>query len=810
MKATINLLGNALGLWIVCGMLACLPARGAVSLSDDFSDGGRSEGADPADGAWWAISGTSLAVVDDSAGLGAGNALEITPPASGSRGAVAHLPAPVTLHQDGDTITFFFRWRFTGTTALNQAQRLRFGLYQTGGTLTVADNADSPRYNDVGYYGATNPGAAGTNTALYRELAGDELTGGNNFTSITAVGGASVNAGTTPHTVLMTLVRSGTSVNITTSIDGLAAATSTLTGLTTFAFDEIAIGLGGGSVPSPLRIDDVQVEYYSAQAVEDGFTDGGRSDGAWAGDLAWYTLGTPALAMADDTLGIGTGTALQVTPASTGKGLAAAIPVQTLADGDTLALSFDWRFTGTTSLNQSKALRFGLHSSNGTPVTADGTTESDNDKGYFIATNPGASGSANTVLHRENGTSPGVLGGNDWTTFGTAGASLNAGTSTHTAFLTITRTGSTLVVSGQIDNLAVATGTDAAPITYAFDQLAVTLAGASLTSPIRIDNVTVEYFPSMAGQTVGGGTLASPATGPAPSYGVGGSGFTLVKNWDFGADGTIRNMADMNAHFQYHDQFNQIANPNYGAVIVSPDSANKIGSQPVEGVNTPGPIREFFAGSLKTYLMPLNGATTITASPRNSGSGSFMAKWRLPRGGSLLNQDMIWETRVRYVTPRYFWFALWTAGNKWSHGAEMDLIESFGYDNGNGSTNFDGRFWHSDVVGGTDTVSYGSWGAGMASQGIRSYNAAEWHTWTWLYRKDNTFVAYVDGIPVQTGNTYWTYGATSTGEPIDMCFLFDGTWGSNTVPGMSGFTVPASELAGKFYEWDYSRIYLRN
>jgi len=311
--------------------------------------------------------------------------------------------------------------------------------------------------------------------------------------------------------------------------------------------------------------------------------------------------------------------------------------------------------------------------------------------------------------------------------------------------------------------------------------------------------------------TIGGGTIDAPAIGPAPAYAIGGPGFTLVKNWDFGVNGTIRNIADLNENFQYHDQFKQIANPNYGAVIVAPDEATKIGKQPVEGVNTATPVRQFFADSMKTYLVPLDGATTITGKPRNSGSGSFMAKWRLPNGGAILNQDLVWETRVRYVTPPYFWFAIWTAGNVWNHGAEMDVIESFGFDNGGTNTNYDGRFWHSDVVGGTSTTHYHSnWPKGMKSRGIAAFDASQWHTWTWLYRKDNTFVAYVDGIAVQDGTLYWTYGAKADGKPIDMSFLFDGTWGSTNVSGVAKKTLPASALAGKFYEWDYSRVYLRN
>ena len=123
--------------------------------------------------------------------------------------------------------------------------------------------------------------------------------------------------------------------------------------------------------------------------------------------------------------------------------------------------------------------------------------------------------------------------------------------------------------------------------------------------------------------------------------------------------------------------------------MVAPDAANAISNQPIEGDACP-PVRLFTADSLKTLLVPLYGATKVVPTQHNAGCGSFMAKWKLPNGGALLGQDIVWETRVRYITPPYFWFAIWTAGNKWNNGAEQDLVESFGYDNGGGNTNYDG------------------------------------------------------------------------------------------------------------------------
>ena len=321
---------------------------------------------------------------------------------------------------------------------------------------------------------------------------------------------------------------------------------------------------------------------------------------------------------------------------------------------------------------------------------------------------------------------------------------------------------------------------------------------------------------AFAQETLGGGTVASPAKGPKPSFGIGGPGMVLVKNWHFGAKGTIKNYTDMSVNFLYHDQFGTIGNgTNYGAVSVAHDAATALPNQPIEGDACP-PVRAFTEDSLKTFLMPLYGVTKVLPTQHNAGSGSFMAKWKLPRGGSLLGQDIVWETRVRYVTPPYFWFAIWVAGNKWkgdaqgAQGAEQDLVEAFGYDNGGGNTNYDGRFWHANAVASPtkDTVDYGDWGKAMAANGVKTYDASQYHIWTWMYKKDNTYAMYVDGVKVQSGSDYhWTYGGKPTDEPIDMDFLFDGGWGHTQI-GSVNKPLPSTAFAGKFYEWNYSRVYL--
>lgn len=331
-------------------------------------------------------------------------------------------------------------------------------------------------------------------------------------------------------------------------------------------------------------------------------------------------------------------------------------------------------------------------------------------------------------------------------------------------------------------------------------------AGALGVATLPALSASASGVPGSGQETVGGGTISDPAVAPAPSFQPAGSGFVPVKNWDFGQSGTIKDTADLAGEFQFHDQFNTIDNGgNYGAVIVAPNAASALDGQPVEDPNQP--VRRFMSHSMQTYLVPLGGTSVVTPALHNTGCGSIQARFTLPNGGSLLGQDLLWETRVRYVTPPYFWFALWTSGNEWNQGAEMDLIESFGFDNGGGFTNFDGHLWHCNSFG-TDNVDFSSWPAGMAAAGITSYDATQYHIWQWLYRKDDSYQAFVDGIEVQSGTVYWTLGDGLGGQPINMSFIFDAGWGHNQVASVD-HSLPASALTNVYYEFDYSRVYLR-
>ena len=242
---------------------------------------------------------------------------------------------------------------------------------------------------------------------------------------------------------------------------------------------------------------------------------------------------------------------------------------------------------------------------------------------------------------------------------------------------------------------------------------------------------------------VGDGDMARPIDGPTPvdSAKLGGEPFKLVKNWDFGSQRHDQeHQGDLDAEFQYHDQFGTIANgSNYGAVTVAPERQLRDPTASVSGCQQQTTARRSGASarassprlSLLTYVRPLSDSqSTVSANRHNAGNGSFTAKWSLPNGGELLGHDVVWESRVRMPKPvPGYWFALWNAGKLWDKGAEMDVLESFG------TPNISADAFHSDSVGGNNTVDFKSWPNGLDSAGVppNDRELSDWHIWTWIY-----------------------------------------------------------------------------
>jgi hypothetical protein len=309
-------------------------------------------------------------------------------------------------------------------------------------------------------------------------------------------------------------------------------------------------------------------------------------------------------------------------------------------------------------------------------------------------------------------------------------------------------------------------------------------------------------------QTIGVGDINRPAVGPGPTEAgkIGGASFVLVKNWDFGTSGTIKDTSTLVSEFQFHDQFGTIANgTNYGAVIVAPSGPTAIQNQPVE--DPARPTREWTAQAIRAHVRPLS-ATQITASvsAHNTGCGSIVAKWKLQNGGALLGRDLLWETRARILKPLPgYWLSFWAGGNKWDRGPEMDVVESFGTPNIYPPPSA----FHVNSTGGNDAIDYASWPNGLSAAGVPedARDLRNWHTWSWLYRVDDTYVVYYDGYVVQRGSIRWTLSGSAGGEELELYFIMDVGWGHLEIPDID-ISLPAADFPIT-YELDYSRVYLR-
>lgn len=154
----------------------------------------------------------------------------------------------------GDSVQLSFDFRFTGSFGADfEDNALRFGLYNSNGTAIVDgynDGGGTTDNNDQGYYGFI----ANLSTGDY-DVALEDATTGVNPSSIG--GGSDTNAplgqaagfinDTASHSVLLSIARAASGVDITLSVDGSTIVSGNdPTGLVT-SFDEIMLNLADGS-----------------------------------------------------------------------------------------------------------------------------------------------------------------------------------------------------------------------------------------------------------------------------------------------------------------------------------------------------------------------------------------------------------------------------------------------------------------------------------------------------------------------------------------------------------------------------------
>lgn len=278
---------------------------------------------------------------------------------------------------------------------------------------------------------------------------------------------------------------------------------------------------------------------------------------------------------------------------------------------------------------------------------------------------------------------------------------------------------------------------------------------------------------------------------------------------------TIRNRAELSRAVYFYDQFNQRNNGggNYLADNMAPPEAEDPG--PCERYGAEDPFHEIAAGSLRCYVKPKRrGARWITPQPHGRsqpvGASGFRLRYPGPGGGagSRLGRDICWETRCRMSGPLpYYWWSLWICGEAWDRGAELDVPESFGFDNGFGYTNFQGEKFHVSSVGGEDEVDVSANWSRHVPEGVGPLT--RWHTFTTVYRRDDTWECRVDGKLANRGRLLWRLGGNQGTQPLERCwFLIDNAWGHQHVRSVRPERVEVRIFEGFHWEYDYTRIWV--
>jgi hypothetical protein len=263
-------------------LLASLPAATAsagILFTDGFGDGDRDNNGtaeapvtDPSDvGVAWFYAGggtsaATLAAIDDSAGIGNGNALQLFNSGSNNRPIAAQF-APTALN-DGDRLVFRFDMRVVST-SVTADRNFRFGLYTNAGTYLSGDqgSTDTSYQDDVGYNCRVDVGPDASNSTSMDVTRDDSAAGTVIGGTATGLGISSTNAvnqlvDNAKHHFELSLTRSATGLLISLQQDGNAAISGTdatpVPG--NFTFTEAMLSTRSNAA-TDYRFDNIQVEY---------------------------------------------------------------------------------------------------------------------------------------------------------------------------------------------------------------------------------------------------------------------------------------------------------------------------------------------------------------------------------------------------------------------------------------------------------------------------------------------------------------------------------------------------------------------
>lgn len=247
---------------LASGALLAVSTAQAATFVDPFTDGVLVGGTDNSGLDWYRRSANqSITIVDDSAGIGTGNALKLTI-TNGTQidRAVIGLFSAFTLANVGDQISLAFDFRLEATPTVNTADGFRFGFYNSNGSV-VATNGGTESDNDFGYQATigtgttpgfnlnkeTNSGAGG--------LGSNNPNADRNSLSPTVLNTVAIND-TLKHSATFTITRTASGVSLSSSVDGQELGTATNTTSPFFTFDEVVFN---HATPQNFFLDNVNV-----------------------------------------------------------------------------------------------------------------------------------------------------------------------------------------------------------------------------------------------------------------------------------------------------------------------------------------------------------------------------------------------------------------------------------------------------------------------------------------------------------------------------------------------------------------------
>ncbi len=312
--------------------------------------------------------------------------------------------------------------------------------------------------------------------------------------------------------------------------------------------------------------------------------------------------------------------------------------------------------------------------------------------------------------------------------------------------------------------------------------------------------------------------LSASRDAPLPDA-IAGEGWMPGYDLTFGfrrAGATVRDRASLCEAVYFFDQFGQKNNGggNYLADNMAPPECRDPGPCSIYAADYP--FHEIGPDTLKCFVKPRDrNAERIEPAPFGKPQPVGASGFRLKTPGfseglgSRLGRDVCWETRCRMSSPLpYFWWALWIAGEKWDRGAELDVPESFGFDNGFGRLNYDGRSFHTNSAGGQDDITSSYWGPYVPPK-FRSL--IDWHTFTTVYARDDTWRTYVDGELSNSGSLKWNLRGNAGDQPLRKAFfLIDNSWGHHKVASVRPGAVSAGIFRDFHFEYDFTRIWTRS